>query len=223
MPSLSVADEPLLDAVGRGLGRLGEIELAERLLELPPHLVERAVGLGGDHRPDELEREPDRARLERRQARRRPERVAEQLLVHVDVVAAQLGVDRVAAAAEVHEVEQREVLLERLGRDHEAVDELRRRNHGLGLLAARCEEIREQRLQQPESLGRHRAGGPVGQRLVLVGRGAGHLRRVAFVAFAHSSSGSWPPRAAARRARAERRARRGAAPRRRDARDSRTG
>ena len=130
MPSLSVADEPLLDAVGGGL-RCLEIELAERLLELPTHLVERAVSLGGDHRPHELEREPDRPRLEGRQPRRRPERVAEQLLVHVDAVAAQLGVDRVAAAAEVHEVEQREMLLERLGRDHEAVDELGCRDHRL--------------------------------------------------------------------------------------------
>ena len=34
------------------------------------HAVERRVRVGGDHRPDELEREPDRARLERRQARR---------------------------------------------------------------------------------------------------------------------------------------------------------
>ena len=80
------ADEPLLDAVGGRLGGL-EIELAERLLELPAHLVERAVSLGGDHRPYELQREPDRARLEGRQPRRRAERVAEQLLVHVHVVA----------------------------------------------------------------------------------------------------------------------------------------
>ena len=114
MPSLSVRDQALLDAVGRRLGRLGEVELAERLLELPAHLVERAVRLGGDHRADELEREADRSRLERRQPRRRAERVAEQLLVDVHLVAAQLGVDRVAAAAEVDEVEEGEVLLERL-------------------------------------------------------------------------------------------------------------
>ena len=145
------------------------------------------MGLGGDHRPYELQREPDRARLEGCQARRRAERVAEQLLVHVDVVTSQLGVDRVAATAEVHEVEQREMLFECLGRDHEPVDELCCRNHGLRLLAARREEIREERLEQPESLGRHRACGPVGQRLDLVGSGAGDLRQSAFVAFAHSS------------------------------------
>ena len=94
--------------------------------------VERGVRLGRDHRPDELEREPDRARLERRQPRRPPERVAEELLVDVHLVAAQLGVDGVAAAAEVDEVQQREVLLERLVRDLEPLDEL-----GAGITASR--------------------------------------------------------------------------------------
>src|SRR5688572_23664196 len=105
------ADEAFLDAVSGRLGRL-EIELAERLLELPSHLVERTVSLSRDHRPHELERQSDCPRLEGRQARRRAEGVAEQLLVHVDVVAPQFGVDRVTAAAEVHEVEQREMLFE---------------------------------------------------------------------------------------------------------------
>ena len=50
---------------------LRELELAERLLELARTRVERRVRLGRDHRADELEREPDRARLERRQPRRR--------------------------------------------------------------------------------------------------------------------------------------------------------
>ena len=40
------------------------------------------------------------------------------------LVAVQLGVDGVAAAAEVDEVQQREVLLERLGGDREALDQL---------------------------------------------------------------------------------------------------
>ena len=48
-----------------------QLELPECLLELAPHPVERRVRAGGDHRPDELEREADRPRLERRQARRR--------------------------------------------------------------------------------------------------------------------------------------------------------
>src|SRR5438477_10169045 len=113
------------------------------------------MSAGGDHRPDELEREPDRARLERRQSRRPPERVAEELLVHVHLVAVQLRVDGVAAAAEVDEVEQREVFLERLGRDREALREVGRGNDGLLLLAARREEIREQRLEDAEALGRY--------------------------------------------------------------------
>ena len=78
------------------------------------------------------------------------------------------------------------MLFEGLGRDHEPVDELRCRDHRLGLFAARCEEIREERLEQPEPLRRDRARGPVGQRLGLVGSGAGDFRRGAFVALAHS-------------------------------------
>ena len=71
--------------------------------------------LGGDQRADELEREADRTRLERRQPRRGAEWVAPELLVDVHLVAVQLGVDRVAAAAEVDEVEQVEVVLELVG------------------------------------------------------------------------------------------------------------
>src|SRR5207244_11506572 len=92
-------------------------ELAGRLLERLPHAGERPVRFRRDHRPDELEREPDRARLERRQARGGAERVAEELLVDVDLVATELRVDRVTAAAEVDEVQQGQVLLERLLRD----------------------------------------------------------------------------------------------------------
>ena len=120
-----------------GAGVCVRSNCAEGLLELRAHALERRVRAGRDHRADELEREPDRARLERRQAGRAAEGVAEELLVDVHLVAVQLGVDRVAAAAEVDEVEQREVLLERLARDREAVDELLRRDHALALLAAR--------------------------------------------------------------------------------------
>ena len=49
------------------LGRLAEVELAEGLLELLADALERRVRVGRDHRADELECEPDRARLERRQ------------------------------------------------------------------------------------------------------------------------------------------------------------
>ncbi len=105
-------------------GSLGQVERAEGLLELRADAVERRVRAGRDHRADELERQPDRPRLERRQPRRAAERVAEELLVDVHLVAVQLGVDGVAAAAEVDEVEEREVLLERLGRDREPLDEI---------------------------------------------------------------------------------------------------
>ena len=77
------------------------------------------------------------------------------------------------------------MLFERLRRDHEAVDELRRRDHGLSLFAAGREEIREERLEQPEALGRHGARGAVGERLHHVGSGAGHLGRLALVLLAH--------------------------------------
>ena len=126
MPVVSFATRSSSAPICR-VGRLREVERAERLLELRADAVERRVGAGGDHRPDELERQPDRPRLERRQPRRPAERVAEELLVDVHRVAAQLRVDRVAAAAEVDEVEQREVLLELLARDREPVDELLRR------------------------------------------------------------------------------------------------
>ena len=120
-------DESLLLAdVGRE--GLRQLERAERLLELGAHAIEWGVGAGRDHRPDELERKPNRARLERRQPWCAAERVSEELLVDVHLVAVQLGVDRVAAAAEVDQVEQREMLLELLRRNREAVDELVRRD-----------------------------------------------------------------------------------------------
>src|SRR5207244_7366438 len=89
-------DQLLLLGRDLRLGRLRQLELAERLLELAPHARDGAVRLGGDAGPDEVERQADRARLERREARRRPERLAVELLVDVDDVAAELRVDRVA-------------------------------------------------------------------------------------------------------------------------------
>src|SRR5215210_3371699 len=103
-------DEVLLGSRVR-LGCLGEIERAEGLLELRPYAVERRVRTRGDHRANELQREPDCTRLERSQPRRPPEGVAEELLVDVYLVASELGVDGVAAAAEVDQVQKREVLL----------------------------------------------------------------------------------------------------------------
>src|SRR5204863_7506970 len=113
------------------LGGGRELELAEGLLELAAHAPERGMRLGGDHRPDELERQADGAALERREARRRPERVAEKLLVHVYLVALQLRVDRVTPAAEVDEVEEVEMLPELVLRDLEALDQLGRGDDGL--------------------------------------------------------------------------------------------
>ena len=133
------------------LGRL-HVELAERLLELLADAVERRVRLRRDHRPDVLEREPDRARLERRQPRRRAECLAVQLLVDVHLVALQLRVDRVAAAAEVDEVQQGEVILELLRRDAEALADLRRRDRRLAVLSAAREQVREQCLEHGEAL-----------------------------------------------------------------------
>ena len=150
-------------------GRLGELEGAERLLELRAYAVERGVRIRGDHRTDELERKPDRTRLERRQARRTAERVAEELLVDMNLVAVELCIDGVAAAAEVDEVQQRQVLLELLVRDREPLDELVRRDRRLAAFAARREQVGEQRLQDAEALRRHRAGEALddGIRLVL--------------------------------------------------------
>ncbi len=130
--------------------------------------------VGRDHRPDVLEREPDRPGLERRQPRRCTERVAPQLLVDVDRALSQLRVDRVTAAAEVDEVEQRQVLLELVrGDGGEALEQLGRRDLGLPLLAARREQVGEQRLQDTEPLRRHGTG------RALDGAVALHQRRLA--------------------------------------------
>src|SRR5262249_59640078 len=104
----------------------------------------------------ELERKADRTRLERRESGWAAERVAEQLFVDVHLVASQLRVDRVAAAAEVDEVEQRQVLLDLVPWDREPVDELLHRDQSLALLAARREQVGQQRLEDAEALRRDR-------------------------------------------------------------------
>ena len=185
MPSLSVATSFSSARADTGLGRLAEVELAERLLELLAHALERRVRIGRDHRADELEGEPDRARLERGQPRRRAERVAEELLLDVDLVAVELGVDRVAAAAEVDEVQELEVLLDRLGRDVEAHADVRGREHRVRVVTAAVEQVREQGLQEPEALRRDGAGRPlvlVDGRLCRLGR---DLRRFLGMALVH--------------------------------------
>src|SRR5581483_1637326 len=184
-------DEILLARSDVRLRRLLELELPERLLQLLAHAFERRVCVDSDHRSDVLEREADCARLERRQARREPERVAPQLLVHVDGAVAQLGVDRVAAAAEVDEVEEREVLLELVGRDGgEALEELVDRNGCLLALAAGGEEGREQRLEDGEALRSDRAGGALRDAVHAAQRRvAGRLGSTALVPVAHAAQG----------------------------------
>ena len=109
---------------GVRLGCLCEIELAERLLELSAHAVERGVRVGSDRRSDELESEPDRPSLERSQPRRLAERVTPDLLVDPDLVAVELRIHRVTAAAEIDEIEKRKVLLELVLGNVEPLDEL---------------------------------------------------------------------------------------------------
>ena len=97
-------------------GRAAHVVAPERRLELGAHVVERRAGVGGHQRADQVERQQQRLGLERREPRRAAELVAVQLLLDVDraPVVDALGVDRVAAAAEVDEVEQLEVILELL-------------------------------------------------------------------------------------------------------------
>ncbi len=162
-------DERLL---GRGvarLGRAGEIEAPERLFQLLAHALQRRVRIGRDRRPDVLDREANRARFEWSELRRPAEHVAVQLLLDPDDVAVVLGVHGVAAAAEIDEVEEREVILELLERDGEPSRDLVRRDRGRALVAARREQVRQQRLQNAESLGRDRAGRSLGERLPRVG------------------------------------------------------
>jgi hypothetical protein len=69
---------------------------------------------------------PDRARLERCQARGKSEGVTVQLLVDMDAFALERGVDGVAAPAEVDEVEELQMLLELILGNVEALDDLPR-------------------------------------------------------------------------------------------------
>ena len=158
-------DEPLLLRSHVRLGRLRQLELTEGLLELAAHAIEGRVRVGGDHRADELERKANGARLERRQSRRQAERVAVQLLVDADGVAVELGVDRVATAAEIDEVQELQVLLELLLWNAETLDEFVRGNYRVASLAACGEQVGKQRLQHRESLGHDGTGRPLARNL----------------------------------------------------------
>ena len=153
-------DEISLGVPGARPRRLRQLELPERLFELSAHAVERRVRVGGDHRADELECQADRARLEWCQARGMSESVPVELLVDVYLVALERGVHRVAAAAEVDEIEELQMLLELVLRDVEALDDLVGRDDGVGVLATRGEQVRKQRLQHRETFGHDRPGRP---------------------------------------------------------------
>ena len=75
------------------------------------------------------------------------------------VVALECGIDGVAAAAEVDEVEELEMLFQLFLRNVEPLDDLARRDHSVVRLPARCEEVREERLQDRKALRDDRAGG----------------------------------------------------------------
>src|SRR5204862_4735348 len=105
------ANQLLLGRPGASPG-LGEVELSERLLELPADALEWRMRFGGDHRPDELEREPDCPCLEWREPRRAGVCISEQLFLDMHVPVLERGVHRVTAASEVDEVEELEMVVE---------------------------------------------------------------------------------------------------------------
>ncbi len=118
--------------------------------------------------------------------RRAPERVAEELLLDVDLVVLEGRVDRVAPAAEVDEVEELEVVVQLVGRDLEALDDLVRRDPGRGRVSAACEQECEQRLEDAEALRRDGPCRPLERFRLLSRRGcARRLRRLAPVGLDH--------------------------------------
>ncbi len=155
-------DQLLLVVRGRRrLGGLVQLELPKGLLELLADAVEPRVSLGRDHGADELEREPDGACLERRQSGGPPEGVAEELFLDVHRVTLDRRIEGVAAAPEVDEIEELEVLVEMIDRNAEPLRKLGGGDIGRGILAAAGKEMCQERLQEPEALRGHRADGPL--------------------------------------------------------------
>ena len=152
-------DEVGFRVTGAWFGRLRELELAERLLELLADAVERRVRVRGDHRADEFEREADGARLQWCQARGKSEGVTVQLFVDMDAFSLERGVDGVTPPAEVDEVEQLQMLLELILGNVKALDDLPCGNRRVVPLTARCEQVCEERLQYGETFGDNRARG----------------------------------------------------------------
>ena len=118
--------------------------------------MERRAGIGGHERADEVEREQERLGLERREPRGAAELVAVELLLDVDraPVVDALGVDGVAAAAEVDEVEQLQVILELLVGELEARGQLGGVDGGVLVLAAGRQHVGEHGLEHREALRR---------------------------------------------------------------------
>ncbi len=140
--------------------------MAERRLELGAHVVERRARVGGHERADEVEREQERLGLERREPRGAAELVAVELLLDVDraPLVDALGVHRVAAATEVDEVEQLQVILELLVGELEARGQLGRIDSGVLVLTAGGQHVGEHCLEHREALRGHRGLPALGRR-----------------------------------------------------------
>ena len=123
------------------------------------------MGLGRDQRRHHVQRPQERLPLQRRQPGRPPERVSVELLVDLDGAVRGGAVDRVAATAEVDQVEQVEMLLELGCGEPEALPEVGGRDARRRFVAAARGEKGEQRLEEREALRRDRAGRPVGDLL----------------------------------------------------------
>ena len=168
--------------VDRGRGLAAGDAAATRNLNLLAHAGERRVGGTGDLWADQVERHQDCLRLERRQAGRAAEVLAVQLLLDVDhALAVEFGVDGVAAATEVDEVEEVDLLDHLLVVDLVAILQDRGRDAAALIGATRLEKVGEQGLEHGEALRRdrvRRAGDRrLGLRDDLLGRG--NRRRVA--------------------------------------------
>src|SRR3990170_1377312 len=157
-------DERLLVRRVSRLGSPGEIEAAKGLLEFLADTLERRVRVGGDRRADVLDCQADRTSFERRELGRAPEDIAVELLVDAYDVTFVHRIHGVTAAAEVHEIEKREVILKLLDRDGEPRCQLACVEHGGTLVSAGGEKLREERLEDTESLRSDGSEGSLRQR-----------------------------------------------------------
>ncbi len=110
--------------------------------------------------PTQVEGEQDGLRLERREAGCPAELVSVELLLDHDDVSGvvELGVDGVAATAEVHEIEQVDLIAKVVPGQRVAGRDVGRRDLCPALASAALEQLGQQCLEQREPLWRHRAG-----------------------------------------------------------------